>query len=98
MARERMITRTVVTHEVSFKGFNLETQTVEDMTLSFGVDVDIKNDLKALAIINERLAKDEKNATAVMINSIADNETLYGMTEVDFLKYAKVLPPRTTTE
>ena len=95
MARERMVTRTIVSHEVSFKGYNLETQKVEDMTVAFGVDTVIKNDLKGLTIINDRMAKEGKGVTAVMINSITDKETLYGMTEVEFLKYAKELPPRT---
>lgn len=30
----------------------------------------------------------------VAIKNVKEKETLYGMTEQDFLKYAKVLPPR----
>lgn len=31
---------------------------------------------------------------SVAIKNIKEEETLYGMAEQDFLKYAKVLPPR----
>ena len=31
---------------------------------------------------------------AVAIKNVKEEETLYGITEQDFLKYAKVLPPR----
>ena len=98
MARERMVTRTVVTHEVSFKMFNLETMELEDKVLSFGVNVDIKNDNKGLSILNERLTSDGVNGKACMILSITDVEELYGMTEIEFLKHAKKLPPRTVND
>ena len=98
MARERMVTRTVTTHEVSFKMFNLDTMKLEEMKLSFGVDTLIENNDKGLATINARLTSEKVNGKAVIIDNIVDNETLYGMSEVDFLKYAKVLPPRTTAE
>lgn len=98
MARERMVTRTVTTHDVEFKLFNLDSMQLEVKVLSFGVDTLIENNDKGLAILNARLTKDGVNGKAVMIDKITDNEVLYGMPEVDFLKYAKVLPPRTTTE
>lgn len=98
MARERMVTRTVTTHEVSFKMFNLDTMKLEEKKVTFGIDTIIENNDKGLTIINARLTLDNVNGKAVMIDSIVDNETLYGMTEVEFLKHAKVLPPRTIIE
>ena len=95
MSRVRMVTRTVKTKEVKFVGFNLDEMKPEDMSVTFGEDVKIQANNDGLATINNKLTKDGKHATAVMIKEITENETLYGMTEEDFLKYAKVLPPRT---
>ena len=97
MARQRYITRTIITREVKFKAFNMSTATVENMTITFGVNIDIKADADGINTINKKLQADGIKATAVMIDSITDNETLYGMLEEDFIKVAKVLPPRTAT-
>ncbi|MBO7731160.1 MAG: hypothetical protein J6S67_01355 [Methanobrevibacter sp.] len=96
MARQRMVTRTIVTREVAFKKFNMETAKVESDMIAFGVNVTINNDTKGIATINERLASMGQKATCVMIDSITDKETLYGMTEDEFIQNARVLPPRTT--
>ena len=96
MARQRMVTRTIVTREVAFKKFNMETAKVESDLIAFGVNVNISNDTKGIATINERLASMGQKATCVMIDSITDKETLYGMTEDEFIQNALVLPPRTT--
>ena len=96
MARQRMVTRTIVTREVAFKKFNMETAKVESDMIAFGVNVTINNDRKGIATINERLASMGQKATCVMIDSITDKETLYGMTEDEFIQNARVLPPRTT--
>ena len=96
MARQRMVTLTIVTREVAFKKFNMETAKVESDMIAFGVNVTINNDRKGIATINERLASMGQKATCVMIDSITDKEKLYGMTEDEFIQNARVLPPRTT--
>ena len=97
MSRERMITRTIVTREVRFKKYNLETaQITEDMVV-FGVNVNLGEGMEVVAKVNAKLAAMGQKATCIMVESVTDNETLYGMTEEDFLRLAKVLPPRTAT-
>ena len=95
--RARLVTRTIITRKVDFKAFNMETATVENMTITFGVNVTINKDADGINTINKKLQADGIKATAVMIDSITDNETLYGMLEDDFIRLAKVLPPRTAT-
>ena len=94
MARQRMVTRTIVTREVAFKKFNMETSKVESDLIAFGVNVTINNDTKGITTINERLASMGQKATCVMIDSITDKETLYGMTEADFISHAEIIPTR----
>ena len=93
--RARQVTRTIITRKVDFKAFNMETATVENMSISFGVNVTINKDAEGINTINKKLQADGIKATAVMIDTITDNETLYGMLEDDFIRLAKVLPPRT---
>ena len=96
--RERMVTRTVVTREVHFKMFNTETMTLEDKVLKFGVDTVIANNTDGLATLNKRLVRDGIKGTACMIDKVVDDTKLYGMSEVEFLKYARELPPRANNE
>ena len=96
--RARLVTRTVLTHNVVFKAFDLEKMELVVMELSFGVDTLIENNDKGLATINAKLTTEGINAKAVMIDSITDKETLYGMLESEFIRLAKVLPPRTKEE
>lgn len=94
MARERMVTRTIVTREVNFKKYNLEGGNIELDKMVFGVNVTLKDNTQIIALINEKLHEIGQNATCVMIDSVEEKETLYGMTEEDFIRLAKVLPPR----
>lgn len=45
-------------------------------------------------MINNAQVQCEDNVKVVAIKEVTEHETLYGMTEYNFLKYAKVLPPR----
>ena len=99
MARQRMVTRTIVTREVIFKKFNMETGAIQSDKLVFGIDVSFTGrDIDKITRINNRLSAMGQKATCVMIDSIEDKETLYGMSEDDFIRYAQVLPPRATIE
>ena len=94
MARERMVTRTVVTTTVDVLVINIDT--AETGTKSFLLSQNMVKDKKTM--LNNAQVMLEKECgemwKAVAIKSIKEEETLYGMTEQDFLKYAKVLPPR----
>lgn len=94
MARERMVTRTVNYTEVEVLAVNVKTHEVQDKTINLSGDcMDVKPE-KVLSAVNYQLEADFK---AVNINKMTVKEQLYGMPEVDFIKLAKVLPPRGTT-
>ena len=91
MARERMVTRTVATVEYVCMTVNTSTRQVEDITVSIPSGMTMTEKARQKAIIS---ALPETN-TLVQVTSETVKETLYGMTEDDFIKYAKVMPPRT---
>lgn len=95
MARERMVTRTVCTTTVDVLVINIETSEVG--TKSFMLGQNMVKDEKTMLNNSQKMLDDETGTKlwkCVAIKNIKEEETLYGMTEQDFLKYAKVLPPR----
>lgn len=95
MARERMVTRTVSTTTVDVLVINIDT--AEAGTKSFVLGQNMVKDEKTMLNNAQKMLDDETGTTiwkCVAIKNIKEQETLYGMTEQDFLKYAKVLPPR----
>ena len=89
MARERMVTRTVEVKQVNVLTLNVETMKAEKMI----VPITGKPDDKKL----EKLVKaavETESVKFVQILGIETSEVLYGMTEADFIRLAKVLPPR----
>lgn len=95
MARERMVTRTVSTTTVDVLVINIETAEVD--TKSFVLGQNMTKDEKTMLNNAQKMLDDETGTTlwkCVAIKNIKEEETLYGMTEQDFLRYAKVLPPR----
>nr|DAP57893.1 MAG TPA: hypothetical protein [Caudoviricetes sp.] len=90
MARERMVTRTVVATEVNALCLNIETS--EPFNKSIILSGTFK-DNKAV----EKAAKkviDTDIEKCVTIVDYKEKETLYGMTEQKFIEQADVLPPR----
>lgn len=95
MARERMVTRTVSTTTIDVLVINIDTSEVG--TKSFVLGQNMVKDEKTMLNNAQKMLDDETGSTiwkCVAIKNIEEEETLYGMTEQDFLKYAKVLPPR----
>ena len=89
MARkERMVTRTVDITVAKVMAVNLTTATVS--IVEHELNGLYENDQKILDKINA----DSENVKAVAVQEINVKEVLYGMTETDFIKNAKVLPPR----
>ena len=88
MARERMVTRTITTTEVKALCINIETTEVSTKSFTFTTLV---KDEKTM--INNAQSQCDDIIKVVAIKEVV-NEILYGMTEMDFIKYAKVLPPR----
>ena len=92
--RERMVTRTVASVDYVCMTVNTETRQVEDLTVNIpnGATLTERARLKAFA---EALPA---NNTLVQVISETVKETLYGMSEEQFIKLAKMLPPRTKSD
>ena len=89
--RERFVTRTITARTYNVKLFDTTTAQVRDMEITLSAEMPEK---KALQEIASQLAV--SGCKYIMTNSTHDTETLYGMREADFIKYAVVLPPRST--
>ena len=93
MARKRMVTRTVTTTKVTV----LCVDTVAEETVTQVVEVPrtYTDDSKLLKAVKETM-----DVTVVPVKVISTEivETLYGMTEQQFIELAEKLPPRTKTE
>ena len=90
MARIPMVTRTVETTKVKALCLDIaEQKPYEAEFILSGTFKDDKHIMKAL----EAVANDDTHKV-VHIKSTEIVETLYGMTEQEFIDHAKVLPPR----
>lgn len=93
MARERMVTRTVVVTTVKVMCVNVATCEVKINT--YEISGMIENKQQALKVV-KKLYENEL-LKCVDVQEMWEDEILYGMSEIDFIQNAKVLPPRTKT-
>ena len=95
MARERMVTRTISTTTIDVLVINIETSEVGTKHFVLGQNM-IKDEKAMLSNAQDMLNIETGNALwkCVAVKGLKEQETLYGMPESDFIKYAKVLPPR----
>ena len=93
MARERMVTRTINETTVSIMALDVTTANVsiQDFKLSGTYTAD-----EALKACKKRYETD--TLKLVHVDHITETEILYGMPEDEFMKLAKVLPPRTVNK
>ena len=90
MARERMVTRTVMVTKVQVICLNVETVETTINTFELSGNFTSKEQvLKALKKLYET-----ETFKVVAVQELFENEVLYGMLESEFIKIAKVLPPR----
>lgn len=94
MARERMVTRTITT--TTYKVMTVNTETCEVSITPYTTSEDFIDNEKALKHL--RKTHETENLKLVKIDSIETTEQLYGITEIEFIQYAKLLPPRGTKE
>ena len=94
MARERMVTRTVVTVNYTVMVVDTGSNTVENVTVSIPSGDALTDKAKDKAI----KASLPEGKLFVQVVSQTTTEVLYGMSESDFIRLAKVLPPRTQVE
>ena len=89
--RERMITRTVVSVNYDIMVVDTESKTVENITVTIPSGDTMTDKARDKAI----LASVPVDKLFVQVVSQTTSEVLYGMPESEFIKLAKVLPPRT---
>jgi hypothetical protein len=94
MARIAMVTRTVFSQEVEVLCMNVAEVKVETKTVS--VLGSISDESALLKVVKSKIETD--TLKPVHITKITEKETLYGIPEEEFIKLAKVLPPRGTKE
>lgn len=90
MARERMVTRTV---ELTIaEVMTLDTTTAKVETIAYEVGGGLTEEKAVLKAIKKLHETDTFKCVAVQ--SITIKEVLYGMSEIEFIKHANILPPR----
>ena len=90
MARMRMVTRTV--NENTYTCMCVDTVSAEIANKDFVVGVEFETEDTALKHFQKLYNKDTFKVVAVVAHSV--KEILYGMPESEFIRLAKVLPPR----
>ena len=94
MARERMVTRTVMVTVAEVMCLNVTNAEVQINTYEMsGTYADNSALLKALKKVYET-----EELKLVSVQEVDEKEVLYGMKEVDFIRLATILPPRSTKE
>lgn len=96
MAREAMVTRTIKTTEVLLMVVDMESCEVKNIEVI--VSGSPKNEDALFTSIEKDFKKESSKYKPIKIMSTKVNEELYGMSEVEFVKSAKVLPPRTANK
>lgn len=93
MKKEKLITRTITVTECEFMCVDVETANVEIVTAELTGKISKDEALKIY-----KATVESETFKVVNCQSIIYNEQLYGMTEKEFIKHAKILPPRKSTE
>lgn len=94
MARKPMVTRTIITTKVIV--LCLDVNSAEPFNETVTLPRTYKDEKKLLKSVEEVINTDI--VKAVHIVSKKEIETLYGMTEQDFINNAKILDPATRKE
>ena len=97
MARERMVTRTITTTVAEVTKMDVTTKEVETYEFEVAGKIEDEKDLikAVLSNLSNTLTGRDRVVMCVPVRYI---DTLYGMTEADFIKYAEILPARATKE
>lgn len=90
MARTPMVTRTIITTKANVLCLNIEQgepcNKIVEVPRTYKTDEELLNKVKSVA--------ETETEKCVHIVDKEEIETLYGMTEQDFIEHATVLPPR----
>ena len=93
MARKRMVTRTIMQTSAEVMTLDIETAEVQILSYDIGGQYTDEELLKKLQGIFQT-----NTLKLVHIESQSCNEVLLGMEEEEFIRLAKVLPPRNTSK
>lgn len=88
MARTRMVTRTIKETTVMLTAFSVLTGKIEVARVSLGT-TDTLDETKLLKLARKMFETDTYKV--VTLADVVEEETIYGMLETDFLKYASRL-------
>lgn len=91
MARERMVTRTIT--NITVKALCMDTDTCEVSRNTYSIG-NIETDEKIMLKVTQQLYETD-TFKIVKIEDYDITERLFGMSEVDFMKYAIELNPET---
>lgn len=91
MARKPMVTRTILTTEVNV--LCLDVTTAEPFNKAITLPRTYKDEKKLMKVVEE--AVNTETVKAVHVVSKHEVETLYGMSEAEFIAHAVVLDPET---
>ena len=94
MARVPMVTRTIPTTVVNVFCVNTEDRSTFEQSIT--LPRTYKDEINMMKAVEKVL--DGEPIKAVSITGYEVQETLYGMTEADFIKAATVLPPRSANK
>ena len=92
MAKESMVTRTIVTTDAEILCLDIESG--EACNRSITLPRTYKKDKEILKLAERIITETEPNVHPVHVVHTTIKNTLYGMSEVTFLKYAEILPAR----
>ena len=93
--KERMITRTIESYEVTCLYANVEAMTMGECCLSIsGSTPESKLDKETRKVFNESPIYGTGEFAYVSMKEDRKVSELYGMSEADFIRHSKLLPPR----
>lgn len=92
MARKPQVTRTIKTTHAVVLCVNTEDRSTFEQTIT--LPRTYTDDKKLMKIIEGCFDEPDSPVKPISVISTEVKETLYGMTEEEFIQYAHVLPPR----
>lgn len=87
MANKKMVTRTVISSVVTLMTVNLETAEVENKEIELSGQ--FKNEKQILSVLEKNKTLLGEAIKAVQVLEVNPKETIYGMTEQEFIATAK---------
>ena len=91
MARQRMVTRTIISTVISAKVADDLTDKIETREINVPTEIKSEADAKKSAV---KYFKESTNITVLSAKIIRTESQIYGMPEQEFMKQAVLMPDR----